>query len=408
MTSRSIRWFAPAMLVAVLGTTVGHRTEAMPMFARKYNMQCAQCHTMAPRLTPLGYKFLQSGYRLKGMEEPAPNLANAVTFLADVTGSSTTSDEPGTQDTRGFDTGGTEFAFASSIGDDLAAKLHYEFPSDETPSFSETWVQYNAKSEGPILSARGGQLPILAGFELGGARSLTLTDPLMFGGEGPLTAEGTGNFSLAGLERGIQFSATQGGLSGKLSWLNGVDATGNGQTSLQGNRANDVAVQAEYMLGEAGTHVGAIYYSGKTPMGTYDNKFTRGLVYGTYAYPLKSGNAKTGEMTLELSAAYLWGKDQIPALVSALAPRDAGTSTLDAKSRGDLIELSLYQGGKTSFTARYDSAKPSDQVGNDITTKATTLSVAHLLNNNLRLTGEYRKQTSPGTSSFIASAWFFY
>jgi hypothetical protein len=394
---------APVMLAGILGTTAGHRSEAMPMFARKYNMPCAQCHTMVPRLTPMGYKFLQSGYRLKGFEEPAPNLANAVTFLADVHASSTTSDEAGAQDTRGFDTDGTEFAFASSIGEDLAAKLHYEFPSDETPSFSESWVQYNMPSEGPIYSARGGQIPVMAGIELGGARSITLTDPMMFGNVGPLTASGTGNFSLAGLERGVQFSATQNGITGKFSWLNGVDPTGNGQTSLQGKRANDVALQAEYMLGEAGSHVGAIYYNGKTPLDSYSNQFNRGLVYGSYAYPLKSGDS-----TLELSGAYLWGKDQIPAVVPELIAHASGVATVDAKSRGNLVEISLYQNGKTAFTARYDSVKPSDEAGNDGTIKATTFAATHLLNNNLRLTAEYRKQRSPNTSSFIASAWFFY
>jgi hypothetical protein len=211
----------------------------------------------------------------------------------------------------------------------------------------------------------------------------------------------------------MEFGVTQGALTGKLSWLNGVDVTGAGNVPLHGKRAKDVAIQGEYLLGDTGTHIGAIYYSGKTPLSDYENKFNRGAVFGTYAYPLKAGG-KMGEMTLELNGAYLWGKDQIPVMVDSVFGKtltlnaSAGsTQTMDAKSKGTLLELSLYQPGKTAYTLRYDTIKPSDVAGT-VTTKATTLAATHMLNNNIRVAAEYRKQMDPDTDSVIASVWFFY
>lgn len=398
MSSVSVRWFAPAMLAIVVVTAVADRADAMPMFARKLNFQCAQCHTMPPRLTPFGYKFLRSGYRLKGAEEAPPSPTNALFFNTEIIGSSTHIPGDSSADTSGFDSSGSEIQLVTPVGDDLAAKLAYEFPGDGPAEVDEAWVQYNRKAEGPIMTLKGGQLPVMSGFALGGARSITLTDPLMFGND-------VGNFSLAGLERGLEFGVTQGGLTGQLSWLNGVDSTGDGAMPLNGKRAKDIAIQGEYLLGESGSHIGAIFYSGQTPLANYENKFNRAAVFGTYAYPLEASE-KVGELTLELNGAYLWGKDQIPDTIDSIS-FEGGTPTIDAKSRGALLELSLYQPGKSAVTLRYDDLKPSDVAGAE-TTKATTLAASHLLNNNLRLMAEFRKQTNPDVNSFIASAWFLY
>ena len=392
MSSGSVRWLAPAMLAVVIVTAVAQRAEAMPMFARKLNMQCAQCHTMPPRLTPLGYKFLRSGYRLQGAEEEAPSPTNALFFNTEVSASSTHNPGDSGTDSRGFESSGSEIQLATPVGPDLAGKFAYEVPADGAAGVGEAWVQYNKPAEGPIMSLKAGQLSVMSGFALGGARTFTLTDPLIFGSDGPLTGEGQGNFSLTGLERGLEFGVTQGPLTGKLSWLNGVDATGAGNVPLAGKRAKDIAIQGEYLLGESGTHIGAILYSGKAPItADYENKFNRAAVFGTYAYPLKAGG-KMGEMTLELSGAYLWGKDQIAAPV--VSAGDSLTLTRDAKSKGALLELSLYQLGKTAFTLRYDTLKPSDVAGT-LTTKATTFAASHMLSNNLRIAAELRKLQLP-------------
>lgn len=52
---------ASVLAFATGGATVAN---AMPMFARKYNLSCNFCHTTIPRLNATGYKFRAAGFRM--------------------------------------------------------------------------------------------------------------------------------------------------------------------------------------------------------------------------------------------------------------------------------------------------------------------------------------------------------
>ncbi len=43
--------------------------EAVPAFARKYDMTCNVCHTRQPRLNTFGQRFIENGYQLPGTED---------------------------------------------------------------------------------------------------------------------------------------------------------------------------------------------------------------------------------------------------------------------------------------------------------------------------------------------------
>jgi hypothetical protein len=43
--------------------------EAIPAFARKYQVNCHVCHTRQPRLNPFGERFLENGYQMPGTED---------------------------------------------------------------------------------------------------------------------------------------------------------------------------------------------------------------------------------------------------------------------------------------------------------------------------------------------------
>jgi hypothetical protein len=45
---------------------------ALPLFARKYQMQCTQCHMAFPRLNAFGIQFRQNGYRLGDEKGDSP------------------------------------------------------------------------------------------------------------------------------------------------------------------------------------------------------------------------------------------------------------------------------------------------------------------------------------------------
>jgi hypothetical protein len=43
--------------------------QAIPAFARKYNINCTTCHTAVPVLNPFGQRFLENGYQLPGTDD---------------------------------------------------------------------------------------------------------------------------------------------------------------------------------------------------------------------------------------------------------------------------------------------------------------------------------------------------
>src|SRR5215510_14102118 len=52
-----------AILLVVL-FVVDCECEAIPMFARRYNVPCSTCHTSPPRLNETGYRFRAAGFRM--------------------------------------------------------------------------------------------------------------------------------------------------------------------------------------------------------------------------------------------------------------------------------------------------------------------------------------------------------
>ena len=48
---------------------VPSEAEAVPAFARKYNVNCTVCHTRPPRLNTFGERFLENGYQMPGTED---------------------------------------------------------------------------------------------------------------------------------------------------------------------------------------------------------------------------------------------------------------------------------------------------------------------------------------------------
>lgn len=56
--------------VIILVFVIASETNAIPAFARKYNMSCNVCHSPFPKLKPFGEEFVANGFQLPG-KEPA-------------------------------------------------------------------------------------------------------------------------------------------------------------------------------------------------------------------------------------------------------------------------------------------------------------------------------------------------
>ncbi|MFQ6006603.1 MAG: hypothetical protein ACE5OQ_14000 [Woeseia sp.] len=60
-----------ALLIGLLAAIsfLGESAQAVPAFARKYDVTCNACHTRQPRLNAYGQRFLENGYQLPGTED---------------------------------------------------------------------------------------------------------------------------------------------------------------------------------------------------------------------------------------------------------------------------------------------------------------------------------------------------
>ena len=96
VSEKKVSWLELTLAVLVLGTCLAFalpkeaqarrldrrsHVKFVPQFARRYNLKCSACHTIAPVLNEQGYLFKRLGYRLPpGLEEgkPAPTIAQLV------------------------------------------------------------------------------------------------------------------------------------------------------------------------------------------------------------------------------------------------------------------------------------------------------------------------------------------
>ncbi len=66
----ALPWAAPLLILfGLLYSLWPVKAEAIPAFARKYEVNCHVCHTRQPRLNTFGRQFLENGYQLPGTED---------------------------------------------------------------------------------------------------------------------------------------------------------------------------------------------------------------------------------------------------------------------------------------------------------------------------------------------------
>ena len=77
------RWLALALLLCVATTlALPPAASAIPVFARRYAVSCAQCHDPIPRLSAFGEMFAGHGFRMVAGELPADTLVTDDPLLA--------------------------------------------------------------------------------------------------------------------------------------------------------------------------------------------------------------------------------------------------------------------------------------------------------------------------------------
>jgi hypothetical protein len=72
LSSSTVRAALVALTAALALCTLSRAAHALPLFGRKYGMECTSCHVAAPRLNAFGMHFKQNGYRMPGAQGESP------------------------------------------------------------------------------------------------------------------------------------------------------------------------------------------------------------------------------------------------------------------------------------------------------------------------------------------------
>jgi hypothetical protein len=143
------RWF---VIVATVATMLGHldvrSTEAVPAFARQYDLQCNVCHTRPPRLNRFGEQFHMMGFQIPSAARPEGLVGSirddgVVKTLIDslavrvVGGLFEYSESPGETETKFEPPHEVELFVTRSITPDLSIYLEFEY-EPKSVAFSET------------------------------------------------------------------------------------------------------------------------------------------------------------------------------------------------------------------------------------------------------------------------------
>ena len=209
-----LRWIRSALLlVPVVALAIAWLNprdgQTLPLFARKYKMECVQCHVAFPRLNKFGMEFRQRGYRLEGAEGTSPWEEDSfpLSLIGDVGFdymSVNAADSTGTRSTftaSRFQQNAVEFHTAGT----LAKKVTFHFDNGfaTESGLLETgmaFVQFDDVAKGGALNVKAGiydaEIPYLTS-----SRRTTQADYIM-----PVTLDGSG-IELNGMQKGWWYAA---------------------------------------------------------------------------------------------------------------------------------------------------------------------------------------------------------
>jgi len=178
--------------------------DALPSFARKHSMACSRCHAIYPKLTPLGRRFKENGFRLPDDESSWRDLARSVPGSLDSSFQDSFSSDDG-----GAEAGTLKPVAAGSLSSwvsfwmDWPTSISSEDGEDERRE--HYWVQFNdvlRRLRSGILSVKAGQFELDLPFTQ--ARTYNLFPYTPYFLTGPYQK------SIAAPQRGIEFSGRLG------------------------------------------------------------------------------------------------------------------------------------------------------------------------------------------------------
>ena len=356
---------APAAipLLAILGYVafVSQPAQAVPAFARKYNVKCYSCHTIPPALNKTGYMFKRLGYRLPPDEmdgtKPAPKIAE---LDKDIKFSITNSLALLTQGSFTVDKTGDSSSSISSFNLDEAALFgagslpqsnfsyfaQFELSQDGSTTLEQAQIGYTAGRANSSFFGKAGLMHMQEGEGTRAAMFYNLfPEPSLV-----LTNANALNFSLDQHPVGAAVGYTWASnyfkqifaVSAKVT--NGLNADGSEILLNSQKNAKDFWFDADYWFGPDGGVTFMTYYGSKDQVQnadsadefTYRPKIRRYGVFGNYLFFDK----------LDVLGGYLRSRDDW---------QDAPDGkTTDFTANGYRAEVDYYVQRGFALMARYD------------------------------------------------------
>lgn len=367
-------------LVAGIYLLIPTPAQAIPAYARQFNVKCGTCHTpVPPRLNNIGIAFKRLGYRMPDVDDdgrlilqdkPSKSVFEDFSLVGDFRGESVRG-EPAL-----FKLDEVEVMGAGAVGKKLSYSAQVAWEDGEF-MLEGVEGQLLLGRPGLNVTTRFGVVAPLIWDKFGHWR-LGISQAAL-----PHLRVPAGEFSgfrlhdrARGVEVGLNVNrmGTEGGNLRSTfvaaGIYNGLSQGEDGVAFEENNDFKDTMLQVVHLWGDSNT-VGALWYRGRvTDIGeeAFEDRFDRVSVFGNYRFP--SGT----DILAGLSA----GRDDTTAF--ALGRID---------SRSSFLELNQAIGAKTSALVRYDRFEPNRDLA-DSDLRGPTIGVTHQLLDNLLVTGEYQ------------------
>ena len=373
----------------------------MPMFARKYQVSCATCHTSPPRLNEMGYKFRAAGFRWPteiGKNEDIPYKFTDYSSLRLQARYDASESEAGTTRTtsnRGRLQAIEIYPLTGAWGKYFSTDFKVTYVPGDDALIENAYIRFVKGSAKIAFSARAGIFHLYDG--VGGSDSpATISRPLIQSAVTNFdqsTFFRTWGLDQLGAEVGYDYRKT----SLRLTIFDGVSlhrrkgvlraygdqgALLSRSAELPTNNKPDVQIFVNQLLPKTRGSLAMHYYHGNivlpaaAPLGSFQNSFDRLAWYGNYSIAKR----------LQVFSGYQYG-------------RDRRVANVHFASQGMFVEGAVPITELSALGVRYDRFDPAmGKTRNEVNALTTYGNI--WIKSQFRIVGEYQyRQTLRGTAA---------
>ncbi len=411
---------AAVSILAAFGLTLSFSkpAQAVPAFARKYNVRCYTCHTIPPALNKTGYMFKRLGYRMPPDEmdgsKPAPKISeldknirfsitNSLALIAQgsFTVDKTKDDTPKSSSSFNLDEAAV-FLAGSLPASNFSYFAQYELYQGGESGLEQAVVGYTGGRANSSFFGKAGEMHLQEGEGTRAAMFYNLfPEPAL-----TLTNSSPINFSLDQHPVGINVGYTWASnyfkqiLAVSAKVTNGLNADGSEIIYNSQKNAKDVWFDADYWFGPDGGITFLTYYGRKDQVQnqgtpdefTYRPNIRRYGVFGNYLF----------FDHLDVLGGYLRSRDDWQDMING--------ATGNFTSNAYRAEVDYYVQRGWALMARYDRLNQRITSGPRANSEAwgvgSEKALTELGNVVVRATYNFERDTDPVSGSAVSDKLF--